>query len=65
MTQRICHHLVAAYPNFNILKFLAEGLSWIYYPKIIKSYQKCVRGLSIIMKKYIKKYSYHFQNAMW
>lgn len=24
MTQRICHHLVAAYPNFNIPIFLAR-----------------------------------------
>lgn len=25
MTQRICHHLVAAYPNFNIPKYLTRN----------------------------------------
>ena len=56
MTQRICHHLVAAYPNFNMPKFLARALSWI-----IKMYQKWLRRLSIIMKKHIKRYNITFK----
>lgn len=62
MTQRICHHLVAAYQNFNISKLIARTklnlLSKIHQVSEMPQRIKCN------YEKIYYKVQYHFQNAM-